>query len=387
MASQQAIHHNSFPATFRSVKSTPLPASQTTSNLRHGVRDPSHDLDGFFTETFSLAKLEKLQKHFWLAGAPRPASPLHQHLFLGRRVVITERLDMHLLWESDGLVYIKPLPRYLLEPETWTRYLTCPSSCACNPSTRSKCPTKQRREIALGFLYSYACLISYESDFELALNGEVAGARLLPFRSDEDGTSWAQWKVVVSDLLATLETEDVHARFLHAELRLSRLNKVHRFTQWPLFQPYNRRSHSYGDLFRNNMTWLATSTIFIALVLTAMQVGMGTPQLAEDEAFMNASYGFTVFSIVGPLGVVALVFVAGVYNFLVEVPRLVRSSLSKARAGKRRRGVEVGDVEVNGGKAVDSDVGLQSTAAQQRKSMFTQRVQGSPGVGEEAVST
>jgi hypothetical protein len=62
----------------------------------------------------------------------------------------------------------------------------------------------------------------------------------------------------------------IHSRFLRAELRLSRINTISRFTSLPRFNPYARGHYTYGSLFRNNLDWIATTTIYIAVVLTAM---------------------------------------------------------------------------------------------------------------------
>jgi hypothetical protein len=63
----------------------------------------------------------------------------------------------------------------------------------------------------------------------------------------------------------------------------------------------------YGDFFRDQFTWLASATVFVAIVLAAMQVGLATDALKENRAFQSASYGFTVFSIVGPLAAAGLI--------------------------------------------------------------------------------
>ncbi|KAK7936747.1 uncharacterized protein PG986_015185 [Apiospora aurea] len=62
----------------------------------------------------------------------------------------------------------------------------------------------------------------------------------------------------------------------------------------------------YGDFLRDNFAWLASTTVYIAVVLMVMQVGLAT-SLATNEAFQAASYGFTVFSILGPLVVMCLI--------------------------------------------------------------------------------
>ncbi|KAK4073084.1 hypothetical protein Purlil1_13133 [Purpureocillium lilacinum] len=78
----------------------------------------------------------------------------------------------------------------------------------------------------------------------------------------------------------------------------------------------------YGAFFRDNLAWLASATVYIAIVLAAMQVGLAT-ELGHNDAFQSASYGFTVFSIVGPLAIMALIVlafcIAFVYNWIKAI--------------------------------------------------------------------
>ncbi|KAI1734013.1 hypothetical protein F4680DRAFT_439758 [Xylaria scruposa] len=65
---------------------------------------------------------------------------------------------------------------------------------------------------------------------------------------------------------------------------------------------------------------MATATVFIALVLTAMQVGLATEQLRGNAAFQQASYGFTIFDIVGPMGVFGPVIRTALYHLVKDLP-------------------------------------------------------------------
>jgi hypothetical protein len=50
--------------------------------------------------------------------------------------------------------------------------------------------------------------------------------------------------------------------------------------------------------------------------MTAMQVGLATDSLAGNEASQNASYGFMVFAILGPLVMVLYVYFVGALEVL-----------------------------------------------------------------------
>lgn len=128
----------------------------------------------------------------------------------------------------------------------------------------------------------------------------------------------------MKEVLKSVKKKEIDARFYRGELRLSRLDTVHRLTQSPPLTPYFRSTRQYKDLFLENVTWLATVTVFIALVLTAMQVGLATDQLKDNSSFMAASYGFTVFAILRPLGVFGLVLLFALYSLLKDLPYLLR---------------------------------------------------------------
>ncbi|KAK4118112.1 hypothetical protein N657DRAFT_638280 [Parathielavia appendiculata] len=136
---------------------------------------------------------------------------------------------------------------------------------------------ESRGEWPLGFLYTYACLVSSESDFYVANE-----KRLLPCMENDRPLEWADWKILARELLRISAS--------------TRINIIHRFTSLPLFNQYLRGRHNYGSLFRDNLTWLTTATVFVAPVLTAMQVGLVMERLQGNAAFQQASYGFAIFA-------------------------------------------------------------------------------------------
>ncbi|KAI3326821.1 hypothetical protein HD806DRAFT_418610 [Xylariaceae sp. AK1471] len=338
---------DNFPASFR--------------DGRGDVRVPSDDPGGFLSKELSLDKLHKFDKYLWAVGAKRPAAPLNSQIFYGREIVVSERMDLHLVWTNDGRLFIKPLPRFLLDPTVWRDHLICKVSCKCqpaspavvigdakptllpdqdhgsprrlggnesgangslrseqkledsSPSNQEDCPKQALRKCALGFLYTYVCLISYESDFAIAKE-----KGLLPRLGDNSEICWDDWKKFVNEFLTQHDKANIHTRFHRGELRLSRLNTISRFTQWPLFTSYIRGWRNYSSLVRDNITSLATATIFIALILTAMQVALATDQLMENSQFMAVSYGFSIFAILAPFFVIFLVILGVIYNLLKD---------------------------------------------------------------------
>ena len=99
--------------------------------------------NGFLEEELSVAKLDSIHDHLWLAGLPVPPHPLHYQLVLQREIVICEKMDMHLVW-GHGRIYIKPIPLFLPSPAFWATNLQCAEDCDCfhsNNYSQSISPT------------------------------------------------------------------------------------------------------------------------------------------------------------------------------------------------------------------------------------------------------
>jgi hypothetical protein len=205
---------------------------------KYVVGNPADDIPAFLQRELSLGSLADMLKHLWFAGAERPATPLHFHVAMGREIAIADRMDLHLLWANNGRIFVKPVPHFLLDPAFCRSNLQCPNGGGCYNPPAGTCRGIARK-LALGFLYTYACLISSESDFHIAKK-----TRLLPRNEDGAPIQGADWKSLARGLLRMHERDpDVaHPRFLRAELRLSRINIIHRFTRLPPFHPYLRGS-------------------------------------------------------------------------------------------------------------------------------------------------
>ncbi|KAI1638618.1 hypothetical protein F4809DRAFT_649096 [Biscogniauxia mediterranea] len=251
-----------------------LPASHRTKGDHIIV--PQFDSD-FLREELSVKRLNAIQDWLWVCGRPMPPRPLHHQVLISRNIAITENPDLHLVW-SGNRIFLKPLPAWLLAPGVWDAHIAADAEMAA---------------CARGFLFSYAALVAYESDFRLAME-----SGLLP-RS----VTWAAWRRFARELLEGHCYAGVNPRYWYGELRLGRLNKVYRLRKGFVFRGYSSvAAHAvYVDLIRDNFATLATVLGYVVIVLTAMQVGLGVEQLQADQAFQNVSYGFTVFSIIAPL--------------------------------------------------------------------------------------
>jgi len=64
-----------------------------------------------------------------------------------------------------------------------------------------------------------------------------------------------------------------------------------------------------------------------------MQVGLATERLQGNADFQQASYGFTVFAILGPICAVGLVVLGALFNLIKDLPWLLGG-----KAAQRYRG-------------------------------------------------
>ncbi|KAK4657142.1 hypothetical protein QC762_0042850 [Podospora pseudocomata] len=279
-----------------------LPASYRTDT--DDIVAAGRDVCACIAKELDLKRLDRVLSWLWVAGRPMPPRPLHRQLLLSRELFVTEQMDMHLVWTS-GRLFVKPIPRFLLDPAFWMEYLCCQSGCSCSVASECNRPALQRR--ALGFLFSYAALISHESDFSIAQD-----KHLLP-----PEVTWLAWRHLVEQLDTERIYSKVDVRFHYGELRLSRLNKIYLLSQRPfLLHRYMSHWQQYWAFFQDNFAWLASATIYITIALTAMQVGLATRTLADNDAFQSVSYGFTVFSILGPIAAVGLIVLVFCYMFI-----------------------------------------------------------------------
>jgi len=287
-----------------------LPASVRNEN-RLELPSVAH-LDG----ELSLRRLNNIGKYLWLAGLPIPPRPLHYQRAASREIVVIEKMDLHLVWEPNRM-YLKPLPRYLLDHKFWRDNLVCKPGCCCacqatgsgrdpsNSKQRSMgqidenlSPQHQLYQSAFGFLLSYVALIQYETDFRIAQS-----TFLLP-----ENLTWVTWKELVRQLLNEKTRGSApNKRFLFGELRLNRLNMIYFFSLGNL-RGYKYGYQTYGGFFWKNLAPIVSFITYLAVVLTAMQVGLATDGLGTNGAFQRASYGFTVFSILSPPIIVGLFF-------------------------------------------------------------------------------
>jgi hypothetical protein len=267
-----------------------LPAIFRSTLDKHTLIWPSSDYQQFLHDDLSVERVEDVQSHLWLVGRPYPARALNIQKVLGREIISTTDASLHLVWTSKK-IHVKALPRYMTSSSFYDANLAPP---------RPYGP-------ALGLLFTYMTLVPTELDFAIA-------SELHLFHKDYE---WESWRKLTRRILEHYPKNAIYEhlpkRYVHGELRLSRLDKVYRYRYGSLLHGFSPLlgSTRYVDFFSENLKFVTAATVYVALVLTAMQVGLAAQPLSSNESFRRASYGFTIVAILSPIisvGVVVSVF-------------------------------------------------------------------------------
>jgi len=235
--------------------------------------------------------LDRMAPYLWLVSTPSSAriSPLHYQKIKGREIVITEDPRLHLIW-IDARIFIKPMPKYLLSYHFWTRFVL-PRGSISKLRTEPDFPEWDDKKVliakaALGLMRSYAYLIRYSSDLDLAIHH-----RLLP--SDVTYEAFSHFAARLRDIQDT----ETCPRYQYGELRLSRLNIWSKFLlgRWH-YEPVYRQSWQYFQRFYGPLLFAFAA---FSVLLGAMQVEMNVEQVTPDKwpSFWTFSRGFSVFSV------------------------------------------------------------------------------------------
>lgn len=219
----------------------------------------------------STERLERIYWMLFLVSNRRNISALHHQLIKGRKISITERANLHLVWYYDK-IFIKPVPKYLLSHPFWTTHL----------ASFPKRPASSGFDLeARGFLRTYASLIQHESDFDIAKEN-----RLLP-RDIE----WEAWCHFIHGFSQVYDSH-VAKRYHYGELRLTRLNFWHMI----LFH-----GQSYFEVHYNYVTYFSrfgTPYLFvfgaITVVLAALQTAL---QVYPEGLYRDLASSFIPLSI------------------------------------------------------------------------------------------
>ncbi|KAK6221425.1 hypothetical protein LQW54_001527 [Pestalotiopsis sp. IQ-011] len=221
----------------------------------------------FLARDLTTRRLYDIYSILFLTSNRRNISPLHHQIVKGRRIVPTERCDLHLLWHYER-IFVKPIPKYLLCPEVWDLHLSGNGGDEA-PKTDSLYSE------ACGFLRTYAELIVHESDFDLAQE-----LKLVPKTID-----WESWCRFVQPY-SQMRDSQVSLRYHYGEIRLTRLN----------IWTFLRYGESYFEVHYNYFTYfsrfgppmlyiLASITVLLEALQTLAQVPPDGQYRALAEVF------------------------------------------------------------------------------------------------------
>ena len=188
-------------------------------------------------------------------------------------------------------MFIKPLPEYLFDWNFWDEFL---------------CSDKNLHRSACGLLLSYAWLVRYQSDLSIAKE-----SNLLP-----KSIEWPDWVNFMDHFLDKMDLEtlsNVVERYRYGELRLSRLNAIYRifppsFTISTFVRGYMPGPTWYNAFFERRFRWMIAVFAILSVLLSALQVGLGTRALQNDDAYHQAAYGCTIFVAAAIAASAAVVF-------------------------------------------------------------------------------
>ena len=229
--------------------------------------------------------LDAMHQWLWYAGRKGNISPLHHQKVIRREIILTERARLHLVW-FRRTIYIQRLSDELLD---WTYF------------SEVVCQDARTYQAATGFLLSYARLIEYPSDLEIAQNAGLVNKSV----------EWHAWQRFRTDVLHVLAGRDVHDRYEYGELRLGRLNTIYRLSWQGL--TYFNVYRDYSSYFGENFTTLVALFALVSVALSAMQVMTSLDSVPAEAA--TTSYRFAIATLVALAGtcIVLLALYAGLY--------------------------------------------------------------------------
>lgn len=266
-------------------------------------------------------RLDSIGRHLWLIAKQDSThiSSLTHQLVRGRKIVVTENPELHLVWFYDQ-VFVKPLPKYLLSYTFWQYYLDNKASAIHNEQERYAV-----LQAARGMLRSYSYLIQHKSDFLLATDGRH---QLLPRK-----LRYAEFIRFITVCQSAITDADVSPRYRFGELRLTRLNF---WSKILLHQVNFSKVHGqYGARFAQYYGPILFVFGGLSVMLSAMQVALAAqPLLYKGNAkhvFVQVCWGFSIWAMV--LAVILMGLLLFVFCFLVfrETIYAVRDLARKAK--------------------------------------------------------
>lgn len=299
------------PAVFNDLS----PLSRELRPLRTSHRN---EVNRFLRASFDLSRFHAIRKMLWLIavhGAPRS---LYYQRFLRREIVISEQLDLHLVW-AKSRIFITPLPDFLLNHEFWETHISC---------------DPQLHRAACWLLYSYCGLIRYNHDLQVAQDNRLVNGHL-------DYRAWTEFSRAILPNLNPEDSNTMDTRFKYGELRLNRLDTIYRYSPQKLsvanflqgFPHALTESYvPYMDQYNNAVSAFGAFVI----VLSAFNLSLSARK-NPDPDLQQAAYGFAIFAMILVATLLGLFLVLPAFHLLTTI---YGSMLTRRRFAKRRRDEE-----------------------------------------------
>ncbi|KAK3341438.1 hypothetical protein B0T25DRAFT_342190 [Lasiosphaeria hispida] len=256
--------------------------------IRQGIDNKPAFWRERLTGELKTAVLDDLYRHLWFFATKdgTHVDPLHVHAIKRRAVVVAEHPRLHLVWDS-GIIYLKPIPDFLLSRTVWQKYL-----CANTSDELHNQEITYLREAALGFLRSYALLIRHESDFIIAKQANLI----------RETITFLKFQKFIKPF-RHLSDADVAKRYHYGQLRLNYLNYAIRFLRPAsmgrvLPWTYQNRFWQTTQYLQHFGAPLAFAFVIMSLILSAMQVVLAALGEHVWETFSRVSWGFSVAVII-----------------------------------------------------------------------------------------
>jgi len=278
---------------------------------------------------FLTPDLDTLAPYLWLIATQSSLhiGPLHEQILKGREIVITENPELHLVW-TDGRIFIKPIPRYMLSYAFWTTHLT-PRTRSCAPEIYDEQPSNALIRAALGYMRTYYHLIQHESDLHIAKE-----RRLLPF--DSNDVTIESFHAFIANF-ADVQDEEVSPRYSSSgTLRLSRLNmwaKVF-LRRFQFFQIHRQYSEYFARFYAPILFIFGVFTV----ALSAMQVGLqasnsDTGAIYKDRwgALQSVSLWFSVVTLLCLCTIGLIILLLLLFMLLRELVFAVKDLIRRKR--------------------------------------------------------
>lgn len=263
------------------------------------LRINSPEANLFLRKDLLTPRLDRMQKCLWLVAKQDSShiSSLTEQIVRGRRIVLTDDPELHLVWYHDR-VFVKPLPKYLLSHEFW-------NVAFGNDATRPGESSKHALTInaAKGFLRSYAYLVQRKPDLTLALDTKLG---LLP-----KATKYSEFRRFASACQINIADRDVSPRYRYGELRLSRLNLWAKILlREPAFKKvHHQHSDRIAQLYGPLLFIFAAGSVALSAMQVAHDAQESVGHVPYAVAFSHFSLGFSLF-ILALLALVVLLLAA-----------------------------------------------------------------------------